>query len=324
MPIKVNIDMKPEVLVIAASPSADVMAQLERLFVCHHLWRQPRDEQAAWLGGIADGVRGVLTTGAIGIDAALLARLPKLEIVAVNGIGTDAVDLPAARARGIHVTNTPGVLTDDVADLALTLLLAAARRLPALDRHVRSGDWEAGKPLVPTRSLRGKVCGIYGFGRIGQAVAARAQAFGMEVRYFQPRAIEGVAAPRSESLWALASESDYLVVCAPGGAATRHVVDAQVLAALGAEGTLVNIARGSLVDQQALIAALRERTLGMAALDVFDGEPQVPAELRALENVVLTPHVGSLTVETRHAMGQLVVDNLRAHFAGLPLLTMVP
>jgi lactate dehydrogenase-like 2-hydroxyacid dehydrogenase len=320
----VDINMKPEVLVIAASPSADVMAQLERLFICHHLWRQPRDEQAAWLTGVAGGVRGVLTTGAIGIDAVLLAQLPKLEIVAVNGIGTDAVDLAATRARGIAVTNTPGVLTDDVADLALALLLAAARRLPALDRFVRAGDWEAGKPLTPTRSLRGKVCGVYGFGRIGQAVAARAQAFGMEIRYFQPRAIEGVTAPRSASLLALAQESDYLVVCAPGGPATRHVIDAQVLAALGAAGTLVNIARGSLVDQAALIAALREGTLGMAALDVFDGEPKVPAELRALENVVMTPHVASLTVETRHAMGQLVVDNLSAHFDGRPLLTIVP
>lgn len=320
---RVDIDMKPEVLVLAASPSADVMAQLEQLFECHHLWRQPREQQEAWLEKIAGGVRGVLTTGAIGIDAALLARLPKLEIVAVNGIGTDAVDLPAARARGVAVTNTPGVLTDDVADLALTLLLAAARRLPALERYVRAGDWEAGKPLAPTRALRGKVCGVYGYGRIGQAVAARAEAFGMEIRYFQPRAIEGVAAPRSESLLALAGESDYLVVCAPGGPSTRHVIDAQVLAALGPSGTLVNIARGSLVDQDALIAALREGTLGMAALDVFDGEPKVPAELRALENVVMTPHVGSLTVETRHAMGQLVVDNLRAHFAGQPLLTIV-
>jgi lactate dehydrogenase-like 2-hydroxyacid dehydrogenase len=316
--------MKPEVLVLAASPSADVMAQLEALFECHHLWRHPSGEQAAWLAGVAGGVRGVLTTGAIGIGAALLDRLPRLEIVAVNGIGVDAVDLAATRARGIRVTNTPGVLTDDVADLALTLLLAAARRLPALERYVRGGDWEAGKPLAPTRALRGKVCGIYGYGRIGQAVAARAAAFGMAVRYFQPRAKEGVAPERSASLLALAQASDYLVVCAPGGPETRHVIDAQVLAALGPEGTLVNVARGSLVDQEALIAALRARTLGMAALDVFDGEPRVPAELRALEQVVMTPHVGSLTVETRHAMGQLVVDNLRAHFAGQPLPTPVP
>jgi lactate dehydrogenase-like 2-hydroxyacid dehydrogenase len=265
----------------------------------------------------------VLTTGAIGIDAALLAQLPKVEMVAVNGIGTDAVDLAATRARGVAVTNTPGVLTDDVADVAMLLLLSAARRLPAMDFYVRTGGWEAGKPVAPARALAGKVCGIFGFGRIGQAIAARAQAFGMELRYFQPRAIEGTPVPRAESLLALAEASDYLVIAAPGSPATRHAVNAEVLQALGQTGTLVNIARGSLVDEEALIVALRDRTLGMAALDVFADEPRVPVALRELENVVLTPHIGSLTVETRHAMGQLVVDNLRAHFAGQTLLTPV-
>lgn len=308
---------------MAASPSADVMAQLEQHFHCHHLWQQPREQQAEWLAGVAPVVRGLLTTGAIGVKADLLAQLPKVEIVAVNGIGTDAVDLEAARARGIPVTNTPGVLTDDVADLALTLLLSAARRLPALDTFVRNGSWEAGKPIATTRALRGKVCGVYGFGRIGQAIGARAEAFGMQVRYFQPRAIEGVSAPRADSLLALAQASDYLVVAAPGTPATHHTVNAEVMAALGSQGTLVNIARGSLVDEEALIVALRERTLGFAALDVFADEPRVPAALRELDNVVLTPHVGSLTVETRHAMGQLVVDNLRAHFSGQALLTPV-
>lgn len=315
--------MKPQLLVLAASPSAAVMEQLDLHFECHHAWRQPRAEQPDYIRSVAAGVRGLLTTGAIGVGPALLDQLPALEIVAVNGIGTDAVALEATRARGILVTNTPGVLTDDVADLALTLLLAAARRLPALDRYVRGGAWEAGQPLAPTRALRGKVCGVFGFGRIGQAVAARAEAFGMRTLYFQPRAIDGVAQERCASLLELARASDYLVVCAPGGAATRHAVDAQVLAALGPEGTLVNIARGSLVDEQALIAALREGALGMAALDVFDDEPRVPAALRELDNVVLAPHVGSLTVETRHAMGQLVVDNLLAHFEGRPLLTPV-
>jgi lactate dehydrogenase-like 2-hydroxyacid dehydrogenase len=315
--------MKPELLVLAASPSAAVMEQLDRHFECHHAWRQAPASQDAYIAGVAARVRGLLTTGTIGVGAALLERLPALEIVAVNGIGTDAVALEATRARGIVVTNTPGVLTDDVADLALTLLLAAARRLPALDRYVREGDWEAGRPLTPTRALHGKVCGVFGFGRIGQAVAARAAAFGMRTMYFQPRAIDGVAQERSASLLELARASDYLVVCAPGGAATRHAVDAEVLAALGPDGTLVNVARGSLVDQQALIVALREKTLGMAALDVFDDEPRVPAALRELENVVLAPHVGSLTVETRHAMGQLVVDNLVAHFGGRAVPTPV-
>jgi lactate dehydrogenase-like 2-hydroxyacid dehydrogenase len=315
--------MKPEVLVMAASPSAEVMSQLEQRFYCHHLWQQPKELQAAWLAGIADHIRAVMTTGAIGIKADLLAQLPKLELVAVNGVGTDAVDLAATRARGIAVTNTPGVLTEDVADLALTLLLAAARRLPAMDAFVRKGSWEAGMPLMPSRSLRGKVCGIFGFGRIGQAIALRARAFGMEVRYYQPRAIASVTEQRAESLEQLAASSDYLVVAAPGGPATHHAVNADVLKALGSHGTLINIARGSLVDQEALIAALRDGTLGMAALDVYADEPRVPPALRELDNVVLTPHIGSLTLETRHAMGQLVVDNLSAHFSGQPLLTPV-
>ncbi|WP_338760440.1 2-hydroxyacid dehydrogenase [Massilia sp. METH4] len=315
--------MKPEILVMAASPSASVMAQLEQHFTCHHVWQVPPEGRAAFIGGVAPEVRAVATTGMAGIGAALAAQLPRLEIVAVNGIGVDAVDFDALRPRGIRVTNTPGVLTDDVADLAVALLLAAARRIPALDAYVRGGQWQAGVPVKPARALRGKVAGIYGFGRIGQAVAARLAAFGMQTRYWQPNAKAGVAVPRAGSLVELARDSDYLVLCAPGGPATRNTVDAAVLDALGPEGTLVNIARGSLVDEPALVAALAEGRLGAAALDVFAEEPSVPAALAALPNVVLTPHVGSLTVETRHAMGQLVVDNLLAHFSGKPLLTPV-
>lgn len=315
--------MKPEILVLAASPSAAVMEQLDRHFHCHHAWRQPQAERAAFIASVAPGVRAVLTTAAIGVDQALLDQLPVLEMIAINGIGLDAVPLDLTRARRLAVSNTPGVLTDDVADHALTLLLAAARRLPALDRYVRAGCWEDGKPLQPTRALRGKTCGIFGFGRIGQAVAARAAAFGMRTQYFQPRAIEDMATPRAASLLDLAQASDYLVVCAPGTPATRHAINAEVMAALGADGTLVNISRGALVDEAALVAALRDGALGMAALDVFADEPRVPAALRERDNAILTPHVGSLTVETRHAMGQLVVDNLLAHFAGNPLLTPV-
>ena len=315
--------MKPEILVLGASPSQSVMDQLEQGFHCHHAWRVAPSGQDAFIRGVAAAVRGVVTTGAIGITAARVALLPALEIIAVNGIGVDAVAFDATRPRGIHVTNTPGVLTDDVADLALTLVLAAARRLPALDRYVRTGDWENKVALAPTRALRGQVAGIFGFGRIGQATAHRLAACGMEVRYYQPNAVAGTGVARSASLLALARESDYLVVCAPGGAQTRHSIDAEVMAALGPKGTLVNIARGSLVDEPALIAALQGGQLGFAALDVFADEPNVPPALRALDNVVLTPHIGSLTVETRHAMGQLVVDNLLAHFAGTPLLTPV-
>jgi lactate dehydrogenase-like 2-hydroxyacid dehydrogenase len=315
--------MKPEILVFGASPSQSVMDQLEQGFHCHHLWRIAPSEQDAFIRNVAGAVRGVVTTGSIGITAARVAMLPALEIIAVNGIGVDAVAFDATRPRGIEVTNTPGVLTDDVADLALTLLLAAARRLPALDRYVRAGDWERKVALAPSRALRGKVAGIFGFGRIGQAIGQRLAAFGMELRYYQPNVVADTGVARSASLLALAQESDYLVVCAPGGAGTHHIIGADVMAALGPAGTLVNIARGSLVDEPALIAALQGGQLGAAALDVFADEPKVPHALRTLDNVVLTPHVASLTVETRHAMGQLVVDNLRAHFAGAPLLTPV-
>lgn len=316
--------MKPEILVMAPSPSPAVMAQFDGHFTCHHVWRQPASEHAAFVAAVGPGVRGLATTGTIGIDAALAARLPRLEIVAVNGIGVDAVDFGVLRERGIRVTNTPGVLTDDVADLAVALLLAAARRIPALDHYVRGGQWQARVPLQPARTLRGKTAGIYGFGRIGKAVAQRLAGFGMVLRYFQPNVVADTAVPRSDTLRALAEASDYLIVCAPGGAATRGLVDAQVLAALGPQGTLINVARGSIVDEAALVAALAGGTLGAAGLDVFANEPEVPAALAALPNVVLTPHVGSLTVETRHAMGQLVIDNLLAHFAGAPLLTPVP
>jgi lactate dehydrogenase-like 2-hydroxyacid dehydrogenase len=315
--------MKPEILVMAASPSTSVMAQLAQHFVCHHVWQVAPQERAAFIAGVAPNVRGVATTGMAGIGADLAAQLPRLEIVAVNGIGVDAVDFAALRPRGIVVTNTPGVLTDDVADLAVALLLASTRRIPALDAYVRGGQWQAGVPVKPARSLRGKVAGIYGFGRIGQAVAARLAAFGLQLRYWQPNVKGGVDVPRAASLLDLARDSDYLVLCAPGGAATRGTVDAAVIEALGPEGTLVNIARGSLVDEPALAAALADGRLGAAALDVFADEPAVPAALAELPNVVLTPHVGSLTVETRHAMGQLVVDNLLAHFSGKPLLTPV-
>ena len=249
--------------------------------------------------------------------------LPALEIIAVNGVGLDGIDLDAARARGIAVTTTPNVLTDDVADVALGLLLASARHIVLLDRFVRDGAWERREAVKPASSLRGKTAGIFGFGQIGQAIALRLAAFGVQVRYYQPRAKPGVAVPRADSLLALAHESDYLIVCAPGTPATRHAVDAEVLAALGPQGTLVNIARGALIDEEAMIDALADGRLGAAGLDVFADEPKVPAALRALPNVVLTPHVGSLTVETRHAMGQLVVDNLQAHFAGQPLPTPV-
>ena len=315
--------MLPDILILAISPSADVNQQLERSYTCHHAWQVAPEQRAAWLQERAGRIRAVVTTGALGLKRADMDLLPALELIAVNGVGLDGIDLDATRARGIAVTTTPNVLTDDVADVALGLLLASARQISLLDRYVRDGGWERREPVRPASSLRGKTAGIFGFGQIGQAIALRLAAFGIHVRYFQPRAIAETPVPRAESLLALAQESDYLILCAPGTPATRKIVDRTVLDALGPQGTLINIARGALIDEDALIAALQDGHLGAAGLDVFADEPRVPNALRALPNVVLTPHVGSLTVETRHAMGQLVVDNLAAHFAGLPLLTQV-
>jgi len=314
--------LRPELLLLGSGWVPEVDALLERSFVCHRLAGVAPGERDTFLEGVGANVRAVYTTGIAGLDAATAARLPQLEIVAVHGVGVDAVDFEALAPRAIPVTNTPDVLTDDVADLAVGLLLAASRRLPQLDRYVRAGSWEAKAPLTPARSLRGKVAGIVGFGRIGQAVAARLAAFGLEIRYFQ-RSTAASPYARSESLLALARASDFLVVCAPGGAATRAMIDGAVIDALGPAGLLVNIARGSLVDEAALALALREGRLGAAALDVFEDEPRVPPALRELDNVVLTPHVGSFTRETRSAMGMLAADNLLAHFAGKPLLTPV-
>ncbi|MBB5606462.1 MULTISPECIES: 2-hydroxyacid dehydrogenase [unclassified Janthinobacterium] len=315
--------MLPDLLILAASPSASVNAQLEQAYTCHHAWKVAPEQRHAWLAELAPRIRAVVTTGALGLNATDMGLLPVLEIIAINGVGLDGLALDVARQRGIAVTTTPNVLTDDVADVALGLLLASVRQIPALDRYVRDGAWEQRVPLKPASSLRGKTAGIFGFGQIGQAIALRLAAFGVHVRYYQPRPVANTTVLRTDSLLALAEQSDCLIVSAPGTPATHKAVDRAVLEALGPQGTLINIARGALVDEEALISALQDGRLGAAGLDVFSDEPRVPAALRALPNVVLTPHVGSLTVETRHAMGQLVVDNLQAHFAGLPLPTPV-
>jgi lactate dehydrogenase-like 2-hydroxyacid dehydrogenase len=309
----------PSILVLSPASSADIMQRVDSAFSCHHLWKLDPPGQAALLRDIGGEIRAVLTTSGVGIGAQMIAQLPQLAMVAVHGIGLDKVDLDAVFARGIRLSNTPGVLTDDVADLAVLLVLATARRLPALDHYVRSGAWERKEALAPGSSIRGKVAGIVGFGRIGQAIAQRLQGFGMQVLYYQRSMVDAAGCRRSNSVRELAADSDYLIVAAPGGAATRHIINTEVLDALGPQGALINIARGSLVDEAALINALRDKRLGAAALDVFEAEPQVPPALRALDNVVLTPHVGSLTTETRYAMGKLALYNLLAFFAGAPL-----
>ena len=288
-------------LFLAAPQSPALEAALAERFTLHR--GTPPADTRAIVGG-----------GSMHLDAATIAALPALEIVAVHGVGHDGVDLAAARARGVRVTTTPDVLTDDVADLAIALWLAVARAVVANDRAVRGGGWSV--PLA--RRASGRRIGIFGLGRIGQAIARRAEPFAGELLYTARRQRD-VAWTWTPDLPSLAQASDVLILAAPGGEQTRGVVDPAVLHALGVHGVLVNVARGSLVDQPALIAALQEGTIAGAGLDVFADEPQVPDALKSLPQVVLAPHQGSATREARAEMAQLVLDNLDAHFAGRAL-----
>lgn len=293
---------------------------MEREFTVHKLW-QAKD-RAALIAEVGGRVRGVQTTGGHGADAKLIAALPRLEIISCFGVGVDAVDLDAARQRGVIVTNTPDVLNECVADLAMGLTLATLRRISLGDRYVRAGSWLKG-PLPLAQEIGGRTMGILGYGRIGKAIAKRAEAFGMRIVYHGRKPQPDVAHKYYASLTEMARDCDVLMVICPGGAATQHLVNAEVLKALGPEGTLINVARGSVVDEQALVRALADGSLGAAGLDVFESEPKVPEALFAMDQVVLQPHVGSATHETRKAMGDLTVDNLRAHFSGRPVLTPV-
>ena len=268
-------------------------------------------------------VRALVGGGESKIDAGYMALFPALEIISVCGVGYDGVDVAAAKKRGIMVTHTPDVLNDDVADLALGLLLAVARKIPQADRCTKNADWLDG-PFQLTRKLTGAKLGIVGMGRIGQAIAKRAAAFDMDISYNSRNPRNDVPYKYVASLVALATEVDFLVAITPGGAATKNLINADVLKALGPQGFLVNVARGSVVDQVALIEALQKKMIAGAGLDVFLDEPNVPAELRKLDNVVLTPHIASGTVETRKAMSALALANLDAHMAGQPVKTPVP
>jgi hydroxypyruvate reductase len=270
-----------------------------------------------------DRIQAVCGGGESKVSAELIARLPALKIISIMGVGYDGVDVAAAKARGVLVTHTPDVLNDDVADLALALALAVARRIPQADQHVRQGRWPAGAMPLATK-LAGARMGIVGIGRIGQAIATRARAFGMSIAYTARSARAGLPYAYFPSARELAAASDFLVVITPGGAATRKLINAEVLAALGPKGYLINVARGSVVDEAALIDALQRGVIAGAGLDVFENEPQVPEALRALDNVVLTPHIGSATQSTRQAMAALAFENLRAFFAGEPSPTPVP
>lgn len=269
------------------------------------------------LADMADAARvtAVVTSAPVGVPAAWLTQLPALKVVSSFGVGLDQLPLEAARASGLPVGYTPDVLNDCVADLAMGLLIDGARRIAAADRFVRRGDWLNGRYPLTTR-VSGKRLGIVGLGRIGQAVARRAAGFDMAIAYTNRRPAEGVAWRHEPSLTALAQWADFLVLTVAGGAGTRHLVNAEVLRALGPKGLLVNVARGSVVDEAALVASLQSGELGGAALDVFDDEPRVPAELLAMENVVLAPHMASGTHDTRQAMAELCLANLRAGLAG--------
>ena len=258
------------------------------------------------------------------IDQALLARLPKLELISSFGVGYDHIDATAAAKRGIVVTHTPDVLTEEVADTAIGLLLCTVRELPQAERHVRAGKWATGNYPLSRATLRNRTVGMVGMGRIGMAIARRLEAFGVPIVYHTRQRRPELSYRHYPQLVDMARDVDTLMVIVPGGIATKNLIDANVLDALGPDGVVVNVARGSVVDEAALIAALRERRILSAGLDVFVNEPQVPEELLAMENVVLLPHLGSASVFTRAKMDQLMVDNIRAWAAGKPPLTPVP
>ncbi len=309
---------KNELLLLAPLPDF-LMQPLLAAHVCHDYFHA--EDKVALLAQVGAKIRGIVMSGGSVSPVAMLEQLPKLEIISVFGVGYDGVPVDWCKAHGIRVTNTPDVLTEDVADTASALVLMTSRRLIAANRFLHAGAWTKGAfPLA--YALHGKLAGIVGLGRIGKAIAQRLEAHGMRIAY-HGRTRQEVPWEFFDSLLGLAQAVDFLVMACPGGAATKHLVNAAVLTALGAKGTLINIARGSVVDEAALIAALQNGTIRGAGLDVFENEPQVPEALMQCENAVLLPHLSSGTHETRAEMARLVVENLAAHGNGQALLTPV-
>jgi lactate dehydrogenase-like 2-hydroxyacid dehydrogenase len=298
-----------------------VIDALDKAFTLHRLWEQTDKE--AFLAEFGPRIRGVATSTLFGrVDATLLDRLPNAEIVSSFGVGYDNVDAAEAARRNIIVTNTPGVLDDEVADLTLGLLLATLRKIPQADRYLRDGKWlKASFPLSAT--LRERKVGIVGLGRIGKAIAKRLSGFDVSIAYHGRTQQDDVAYPYYPTVTGLAEACDVLIVITPGGASTKHLINAEVLKALGSNGVLINVARGTVVDEQALIEALKSGTILSAGLDVYEDEPRVPQELIDLEHVVLLPHIASASVHTRNAMGKLVADNLISWFDDKGPLTPV-
>lgn len=309
--------MKPRVLQVGRM-MASLERQLAEAFDLHRLVDEA--EPKAFLSKRGAEFAGIATGS--GADAALMAACPNLKVISSFGVGVDKIDLVAAAQRGIMVGNTPDVLNDCVADLVMGLIIDVARGIGASERYLRSGQWpKANYPLM--RKVSGKRLGIVGLGRIGKTIAKRAQAFDMPLRYHNRRKVADTDLSYEASLIQLARWADFLVVIVPGGEATLKLINAEVLDALGPEGYLINVARGSVVDEAALVKALLDKRIAGAGLDVFEKEPQVPAELMTLDNVVLVPHIGSATVETRAAMAQRVFDNLQSFFAHGKLVSQI-
>eukprot|EP00250_Pteridium_aquilinum_P017385 c23607_g1_i1 orf=160-1101(+) len=308
--------------VLLTQPMIDSMVpSLERKFTVFKLWEAP--DQAAFVASHAPSIRGLVGNTVVGASAQLIDALPHLEIVSSFSVGLDKIDLPKCRQRGIAVTYTPDVLTDCTADTALALMLSCMRRIPAADQFVRRGLWTVENNFMLTTKASGKRVGIVGLGRIGMAIAKRAEAFGCSISYQGRSSKPNIPYNYYSTVTELAGKSDVLIIACPLNEETKGIINREVLDALGPSGYLINIARGPIVDEVELVKALVEGRLGGAGLDVFESEPHVPPELMSLDNVVLTPHVGSLTWETRRGMADLVVSNLEAHFSGQPLLTPV-
>ena len=313
--------MKPNLLLIGnATPR--MMDQLSGRFVIHKLAEV--DDLDAFVKDKGPAIEAVATNGHDGVKPDLMAALANLKVISCYGVGYDAIDATSAAGRGIMVTHTPNVLNNDVANTAIMLMLAVSRCLVRDDTWVRSGKWKSQGNAPLTRSIEGKPVGILGMGRIGQTIAAKLQAFNCSVIYHSRSEKPDIPYRYYDDLTRMAQEIDYLVVITPGGAATHHLVNRRVIEALGPEGTLINVARGPVVDEGELVKALQDGRLGGAGLDVFENEPDVPDALLGMDNVVLTPHVGSATVETRQAMGDLTVENLVRFFAEGKVTSPVP
>lgn len=308
MSVILRVDKVPQVL-------ADELALAHTLYEYSKL-------SAEQLQAIAGEVQVILASGESKVEAALINQLPQLKLIAVFGVGYDGVDIRAAAQKGAQVTNTPDILTDDVADLGIALMLNVSRRITGAQKFIERGGWQSGAYPQSTKVSGGRL-GIVGFGRIGRAVAKRAQGFAMRIACFDRNPVESSEVTYYSDLLELAKNSDVLMVCASAGKESQKLINHDVLAALGPQGILINIARGSVVDEEALAEALTLGTIGGAGLDVFANEPQVPQALLNRDDVVVTPHIGSATRATRAAMAQLVIDNITAFYAGKPLLTPV-